>query len=213
MKNRWYTISVCVLVVSCCWGCTNIPLTHYYTFRPDIELAEKPVSSTYPYVLTIEPFETDFPYQEHKIVFRRSPYEVNFYEYHKWLQPLEKLVAEQVFKLASATQMFRHVHNQAFGTYANYIIHGNINMFDFWYSPTGSFVRIQIEYQLIAAKEDQIIWMQMMDTTREVEMLDITESITSSHIVEIVKVFEAALHDNIIQALTLMDGVLSQQVR
>lgn len=213
MKNRWYCIILSVLVMFCCWGCANIPLTHYYTFRPDIELTENPVSSTYPYILTIEPFETDFPYQERRIVFRRSPYEVNFYEYHKWLQPLEKLVAEQVFKLASATQMFQHVHNQAFGTYADYIIHGSINMFDFWYSPPTPFVRIQLEYQLIAAKEDQIIWMQMIDTTREIETLDLTEPVTSSHIVEIVKVFEAALHDNVVQALMMMDRVLSQQVR
>ena len=200
-----------VLTVFCCLGCASIPLTHYYTFRPDIEFPEKLVSSTYPYTLTIEPFETDFPYQEHKIVFRRSPYEVNFYEYHKWLQPLEQLVTEQVVKLASATQIFQHVHDQAFGTYADYIIHGNIKMFDFWYSPPNPFVRIQLEYQFIAAKEDQIIWMQTIDTIREIEMFDLTEPVTSSHIVEIVKVFEAALHENIVQALTRMDEVLSQQ--
>lgn len=204
-------VGVCVLVVLWGYGCANIPLTHYYTFPPDVELNEERVFSASPYILTIEPFEADFPYQENKIVFRRSPYEVNFYVYHKWLQPLETLVTEQAVKLASATQMFQHVHDQAFGTYADYIIHGKIKMFDFWYSPSAPFVRIQLEYQLIAAKKDQIIWMQSIDTTREIETLELTDAVTSAHIVEIVKVFEAALHENILQALTMMDEVVSRQ--
>lgn len=204
-------VIVCVLVGFCGCGCASIPLTHYYTFPPDVELNEELISSPYPYILTIEPFEADFPYQENKIVFRRSPYEVNFYEYHKWLQPLETLVTEQVVKLASASQMFQHVHDQAFGIYADYIIHGKIKMFDFWYSPSAPFVRIQLEYQLIAAKEDHIIWMQSIDTTKVIETLELTEAVTSTHIVEIVKVFEAALHENILQVLTMMDGVVSQQ--
>ena len=46
--------------------------------------------------MAVDTFEADVPYQQDKIVFRTSPYEVNFYEYHKWLRPPEELVADQI---------------------------------------------------------------------------------------------------------------------
>lgn len=193
-----------VSVLSLLWifGCTQIPPTNYYTFRPDVEKLEITTSVKYPYTLLIETFEADIPYNQDKIVYRLSPYEVNFYEYHKWLRSPEDLITERVVKLLSSTDMFRRVQTQVFDTYPDYALLGRIKMFDQWDEGTTPFVRVQIEYALTVPREERILWMHTVDTI---------ETLSSPAIVETVKGFETALHNNILQLLFEIHGVLSQQ--
>ena len=184
------------------YGCTPVPPTYYYTFRPDIEKNVGTASPQYPSVLAIEAFDADVPYQQDKIVFRTSPYEVNFYEYHKWLRPLGELVTDQVVKFISAAGMFQKVHPRAFESYADYTLRGRIKMFDQWYSETTSHVRIQLEYALMASEKEQILWMDTVETTAPVSNLKVVET---------VKGFETALQENVLQALTAIARVLSQR--
>jgi len=204
MTKKRKLLIVCYLFYSVwlCYGCANIPLTHYYTFQPDVEKKAQTASPKYPYVIAIDIFEADVPYQQDKIVYRMSPYEVNFYEYHKWLRPPEEMVTEQVLKLVSSAGMFRNVHSSAFESYSDYIIRGRIKMFDQWYREGISSVRVQLEYHLIAPQEEQIIWMDTVETTTNVPKLEILET---------VKGFETALQENILQALTAIDEVLHQR--
>ena len=209
MKKRYILVVSCLLYPIWLCGCAEIPLTHYYTFRPDVGKNAKTTSSKYPYVVAIDTFEADVPYQQDKIVFRTSPYEVNFYEYHKWLRPPEELVTDQVLKLVSSAGMFQNVHARAFESPPDYIIQGRIKMFDQWNSGKTSFVRIQLEYHLIAPEEEQIIWMDTVETTANISKLESTE--LAQFIVETVKGFETALQENILQALAAIDGVLSRR--
>lgn len=202
MKKRIILIVACLLCIILFWGCANIPPTHYYTFRPDIEKKAKTISPKYPYIVAIDTFEADIPYQQDKIVYRTSPYEVNFYEYRKWLRPLEELVTEQALKLVSSSGMFQDIHARAFDAYSDYIVRGRIKMFDQWYSEGAFSVQVRLEYYLVAPQEERIIWMDTVETKANIAKLEIVET---------VKGFETALQENILQALTAIDEVLSQR--
>jgi len=184
-------------------SCAQIPLTHYYTFRPDPEFGDKK-PATLPYILAVGTFEAETPYQQDRIVFRTSPYEVAFYEYHRWLRPLEELVPNHIMHIVSASAMFSHVHDQAFELFADYILSGKISMFDRWDTKFPSIARIQITYQLIHAQSDKIVWMDTIDSTAPIAHL--------KFVVDTVKGFETALSENVQQALTAIDEVLSQQL-
>lgn len=203
MKQRLSLLGfLCFGMIFLFIGCAQVPLTHYYTFHPDPDIREK-ASSTFPYILAIETFEAETPYQHDKIVFRTSPYQVAFYEYHKWLRPLEELVPDHIMNIVSARAMFSHVHDQAFELAADYILLGEISMFDRWDTSTPSVARIQITYQLIHVQSDSIVWMDTIDSTAQITSLEF--------VVDTVKGFETALSENIQQALTAIDEVLSQQ--
>ncbi len=186
-------------------GCfANIPLTHYYTFQPASErkLDREPLTSKYPYVIGIEEFEADAPYQQDRIVFRTSAYEVNFYEYHRWLRPPTELLQEQTVELLTASMLFQHVHAYALESFADYSLTGRLVMFDQWYheDKTAS-VYVGITYQLIDPEQQRIVW---NDT------ITVTSHISSLEVVETIKAFESALHDNILQAITEIDRIVGQ---
>ena len=220
-------LHVCILIAmgtGLLSGCAQIPFTHYYTFDPDA-IGELPASaSPAPVVLAIGTFEADIPYKQDRIVFRASPYEVGFYEYHKWLRPLTELVSDTIVQMGKASDFFTRVHGQAFQVAADYILVGTITMFDRWNSAppsdntqgsaaspgdrspendASSLVRIRITYQLLDAYGEQILWMDSIDSTAVVSELET--------VVTTVRSFEAALHVNIQQALETVHDVVSRQ--
>jgi ABC-type uncharacterized transport system auxiliary subunit len=200
--TKWYLLFGIVLVI---WlgGCANVPLTHYYAFQPDFETKTVTAPPKYDRIIAVDVFEADIPYQQDKIVFRTSPYEVSFYEYHKWLRPLGELLAEQALKVLASAGMFPQVQPYTPELASDYILRARIKMFDHWHSAQQSFVQVVIQYQLTTTQDERPIWRERIATTAQ---------ITNFQVIEIVKGFETAVHDNILQALSAMDGVLSHQL-
>ncbi len=197
-------ISVWLVILS---GCAQVPFTHYYTFDPDnvgqADIGESPAASPpAPVVLAIGTFEADVPYQQDRIAFRRSAYEVGFYEYHKWLRPLTDLVQAEMIRQSKASSLFSRVHGQAFQVAADYILLGTITMFDRWDGATSSETRIQITYQLLDASGEQIIWMDSIASAAPVSSLGAPVTTVQS--------FETALHINIQHALETVHDVVSR---
>ncbi len=98
--------------------------------------------------------------------------------------------------------LFQHVHAYALESFADYSLTGRLVMFDQWYheDKTAS-VYVGITYQLIDPEQQRIVW---NDT------ITVTSHISSLEVVETIKAFESALHDNILQAITEIDRIVGQ---
>jgi ABC-type uncharacterized transport system auxiliary subunit len=205
MKKRY--IFFCLFHIIWLCGCAEIPLTHYYTFRPDFERKAEMTSPKYPYIIAVDSFETDVPYNQEKIVFRSSPYEVNFYNYRQWLRPLDEQVTERILNVFASAGMFQHVQFYAAELPSEYLLRGRIKMFDHWSIENQSTVQIVILYQFSTSEGEHVIWKDMVETTAKIARANTADL----KVIEIVKGFEIALQENILQALAAIDGVLSQQ--
>ena len=190
---------MCLFVLT---GCASVPPTHYYTFQPQIGLSSDVASSTYPLTIGVEVYEAEIPYQQEKIVFRTSPYEVNFYEYHRWLRSPTDLVTEQVQQLLAASGLFRRVQSYTYESEPDYVIRGRILLFDQWYTGASSSVQVGIQHQLIQFTPEQVIWSDIIEATVSVATLDIVET---------VKGFESAVQKNILQAIAAMEKALEHK--
>ncbi len=195
MKRPFLLISVSsiLLIIG---GCTSkIPLTHYYTFHPQPLSSGKSKAATYPKILAIDTFQADAPYQQERLVFRTSPYEVNFYEYRKWLRPPTELVTEQVFRAFKTSGKFQDVRQYESG--ADYLLQGRIVMFEQWYEDQqASTIHVGIRYALMTLDEERIIWADTIETSETTPSLDILETIQA---------FETALQHNIQQAIASLE--------
>jgi len=183
-------------------GCASVPPTHYYTFQPISVIGRETPSSRYPASIGIEAYEAETPYQQDRIVFRKSPYEVNFYEYHRWLRPPTELVTDQVQKLLKVSGLFQQIQTYTYDSMPDYLLRGRILLFDQWYNGTGSSVQIGIHYQFVEVAQERLLWSDVIETTATVPTLDIVET---------VKGFESAVQENISQALASIDKVLAHK--
>lgn len=191
----------CVVLLA---GCTaSVPLTHYYTFQPTQRARAEQTSPQFPYILGVETFEADSPYQQDRIVYRDSMYEVNFYEYRRWLRPPTELVAEAVQRHLEQAGLCERVHTFEMESYSDYTLRGKIELFDRWFDEdTTSHARVSILYQLFDSESRKILWMKRVETTAPITTLDM---------VDVVKGFETALQQNMQQVVAALDRTFHQQ--
>jgi len=121
---RTFSVSVVIgLLVGC--GSVSGPATKYY--KLDIPPAPTPASQSVPVSLRIEPFRTSSLLRQDRIVYRPSPVEVGFYEYHRWAEPpsdtVTKAIADQLMK----RRVFQSVEISDSGEKAVYVLSGTID--------------------------------------------------------------------------------------
>jgi len=65
-------------------ACASTPETHFYRLSaPTLTLAHQPVAG----VLYVESFEADAVFSDDRVVYRTSPYKLDYYNYHRWTSP------------------------------------------------------------------------------------------------------------------------------
>src|SRR5579871_2360909 len=97
MRTLWFPL-VAGLLAGCGGG--RGPATTYY--KLDIPPSVTPAGPSAPVSVRIEPFRTSSLLRQDRIVYRPSPVEVGYYEYHRWAEPpsdsVTKALADQLVK-------------------------------------------------------------------------------------------------------------------
>jgi len=116
------------LVVGLLAGCGSVrgPATKYY--KLDIPPVPTPAGTSAPVPLRIEPFRATSLLRQDRIVYRPSPVEVGFYEYHRWAEPpndtLTKALADQLV----SRRVFQSVEISDGGEKVGYVLRGSIDL-------------------------------------------------------------------------------------
>jgi ABC-type uncharacterized transport system auxiliary subunit len=185
-------------------GCSSVPLTNFYMFAPDLSQKPEPATVPIPATLAIDVFKADSVYQQDRILFHASPYEVNFYETRRWLRLPEDMITGQILKLIASAGLFQRVHGRPGDLAADYILQGRIRMLDHWYlNDSASSVRVKLDYELRTPEKDGIVWADTFDTSVTIPKLQFST--------ETMQGFETALLENVQMALTGMTKALAQR--
>jgi ABC-type uncharacterized transport system auxiliary subunit len=80
-RRRSFSV-VMVSAAFLCSGCFgSVPDTHYYTLRTPSEVAARPNSKA---TLLVDQLEVDAAYEDERIAYRTSPFQLQYYNYHLW---------------------------------------------------------------------------------------------------------------------------------
>jgi len=122
MRSLW--VSAVVGLLAGCGGPRG-PQTKYYKLETPQPPA--PAGPAVPVSLRIEPFRTASLLRQDRIVYRPSPVEVGYYEYHRWAEPpndtLTKALADQLTK----RRIFQSVEIADGGEKADYVLSGSVD--------------------------------------------------------------------------------------
>jgi ABC-type uncharacterized transport system auxiliary subunit len=95
---------VLTLALGACAG--KMPETRYYQLAaPTTRVGSGSASAT----LAIEPLETDPAYDDERIVYRLTPYRLDYYNYHRWSTPPGALIADFLERSFERSGKFRSV--------------------------------------------------------------------------------------------------------
>ena len=124
MIMRTFLVSVIAGLLA---GCGNIqgPAIRYY--KLDIPPAPTPAGPSVQVPLRIEPFQTTGLLRQDRIVYRPSPEEVGFYEYHRWAEPPNDTVTKALADQLMSRRVFQSVEISDGPERAEYVLRGSID--------------------------------------------------------------------------------------
>jgi ABC-type uncharacterized transport system auxiliary subunit len=98
-----------ILLVAGCGG--TLPETRYYQLASPRTATV--ASSTATAALTIQPLDADPAYDDERIVYRLTPYRLDYYNYHRWSASPGTLVADFLERMFEKSGRFKRVTRDA----------------------------------------------------------------------------------------------------
>jgi ABC-type uncharacterized transport system auxiliary subunit len=107
-------------------GCGSVrgPVTKYY--KLEIPPPPTPAGPSAPVPLRVEPFRANNLVRQDRIVYRPSPVEVGFYEYHRWAEPPTDTVTKALADQLTSRHVFQSVEISDGAEKPDYVLRGSI---------------------------------------------------------------------------------------
>lgn len=163
------TFALCLLLQAC----GGVPQTFYYTVAP-LALSEmkenvnaKP--STNAVVLGVEKFSSEALYDDDRLIYRGSPYEVKYDHYRRWASAPKQLVTEEVMKSLQAARVFREVTGFPGSAKVDYVLTGRVLAFEEWDRGEQWFGRVAFAAQLYDLAARRILWSEIFEAETRAE--------------------------------------------
>jgi ABC-type uncharacterized transport system auxiliary subunit len=105
-------------------GSVHVPVTKYY--KLEIPPAPTPAGPSASVPLRVEPFRANNLVRQDRIVYRPSPVEVGFYEYHRWAVPPNDTVTKALADQLTSRHVFQSVEVSDGAEKPDYVLKGSI---------------------------------------------------------------------------------------
>ncbi len=150
-----------LLAAAACGG--RAPDTHYY----DLASAARRHSGDGP-VLAIEPLTADEPYDDERMVYRESPYRVDYYHYHRWSASPGAMVSNHLERALESSGRFAAVLRED-PKNAAYVLGGRlIALEEVDVSKRRWLGRVSLELHLRDAATGDVVWSKKLEETEPV---------------------------------------------
>ncbi len=154
-------INITILLILFLGGCMSSPSRKYYQLHlidPD-----QPVSKTISKTVLVEPIDIDDLYDDFRIVYRLSPFELNYYSYEFWADKPAKLLQDSITHYLLKKKVFQKVIKETSGGEADLQwksrIHAieEVDTQDVWYA------RLAMDVELIDFKSQERLYFHQFD--------------------------------------------------
>lgn len=166
MRLRYVAALISLLLPA---GCGRVRYPTNYILNLPVTVPHVANSTASLGTVVVRPFRCPDYLCQGRIVYRPSPDEVGFYEYHRWaMDPRESVTAYVVESLRNQA-LFRHVSSGERGVEPAYLLTGTINALE--EVDQGRNVRVvcALSAQLVEAQSASVVW---SDTASEVRTVD-----------------------------------------
>ncbi len=179
--NKTKIAAACFVALWLLANCGSVPQTYYY--RVDYQIEDlRNGNQAIPLTFGISQFDVDVLYEGDRIVYRQSPYQVQFYHYRRWVAPPKKIVTEKVLKQFQASGVFANVVRIPSATKIDYTLKGEIQAFEEWDEGGSWYGLVTIEFKL-QNMDLEIVWNKVLSEKTRIEKkehIEIVKAISQS---------------------------------
>jgi ABC-type uncharacterized transport system auxiliary subunit len=156
-------------LLASCGG--KVPPTHYYVL--DLPAPEAKPADTLPYTAVVMPFRGSEMLMQDRIVYRESPSQVGFYEYHRWAEDPKTTILRSLLSQLRANGTFNRVVVFEGRTNVDYVVRGRLEQLEEIDYGGGVSVKVKISAQLLDAETNRPVWTDSAEGTGPVSTGDV----------------------------------------
>jgi ABC-type uncharacterized transport system auxiliary subunit len=163
MKPAW--MPCLIACVAGAVACASTPDTHFYRLlAPALEAAREPIAG----VLLVDTLEADAVYSDDRIVYRASPYRLDYYNYHRWTSPPAVHLTDYLRDAYTRSGMFRRVITASLPE-PDAVLSGRITAFDEVDESETSWIgRLRLELTLSEPRTSTTLWSQRYEESERI---------------------------------------------
>ena len=175
MTNRAITLAcftVAVLMMAGCAGKVHYPDYYMLAIAP----SEDPPSpdSHKLSAVAVQPFETPEYLRQGRIVYRQTPEQIGFYDYHRWASDPGQVVTAAMIDCVRLAGVFSFVEAYDGQQNAEYLLSGRLERLDEVDYKNGINVEVKLSAQLVNRKTGAVVWAGDTTTTRNVGQREVS---------------------------------------
>jgi ABC-type uncharacterized transport system auxiliary subunit len=192
--RRWVLACIAVACLACAGA---VPPTHYYVL--DLP-APAPAAAPLEHTAVLMPVRAGQVIRQGRIVYRESPEEVGYYEYHRWAEDPEDSVARSLRQQVLALGTFARVADFDGRTTADYLLRGELLRLEEVDHGGGVRAAVEISLELVEVATARVVWKGTAEKT---------EMVPASEVRSVVSRLSAAAD----QAIRQLSGELDRHMR
>ena len=190
------------LVLACitcaCLACSGVvPPTNYYVL--DLP-APAPAAARLEHTAVLMPIRAGRVIRQGRIVYRESPEQVGYYEYHRWAEDPEDSVARSLRQQVLALGTFARVADFDGRTTGDFLLRGELLRLEEVDHGGGVRATVEISLELVEAATSRVVWAGTAEKT---------EMVPASEVRSVVSRLSAAAD----QAIRQLSGELDRHLR
>jgi len=175
MKNLAVAFMGALVLAGC--GSVRYPTTYVLNFAPPVPQKAPHDGALGP--VAIRELQCPEYLCEGRIVYRSSPEEVGFYEYHRWAMNPRQAITQYLEDGVRAQSLFNSVALHQRGSEAAYVLSGNIERLEEVDQGHDVGVVCTISAQLLDTRTRSVVWSHTASETVHVEKRDIRGVVSS----------------------------------
>ncbi len=174
MRSRRHWLLAAAFAAASC----SLPRIHYYTMDiPHTSPGTDPVIARH---ITIQRFQSESVLRDDRILYRVSPNEIGFYEYHRWTNPPADLVTDYFTHRLKDSGTYSGVSVYKNGSKSDFILQGRVHHFEEVDKGKEVFASVSLELELLDSKTRASIWRGEADCSHPLasrDMAGVTQGI------------------------------------
>lgn len=153
--------SFIILLIIFLSSCMSSPGRKYYQLY--LEGEEKPAEKTINKIIMIEQVKVDDLYDDFRVVYRISPFQINYYSYAFWADKPAKLIRDSLTHYFLKRQIFRKVIQEISEGIPDIVLKSKIHFIEEIDSPESWYARLSMEIEVLDFESNERLYFQQFD--------------------------------------------------
>ncbi len=158
--KKFYRFTIFSIILIFFMGCTSSPMKKYYQISLEDISMQKSQSfdlKSIDKILLVEKIDMEEIYNDYRLVYRKSPFQLNYYSYKFWIKKPDRVIRDAIVQYLSNKKVFNKVIIEFLEWKPDLIMKVRTNIIEEYDIGENWFAHLSMKFKIIDFKSGEVI--------------------------------------------------------